>query len=60
MKAKSFDVPPAYSKTIHQSIDPHVSLGIRGIGEASIAGSGQDAVVAEDLLDFQQVYTGFD
>jgi hypothetical protein len=60
MRAKSFDAPPVNAKAIHQSIDQHISLKVGGVGQMGIAGGGQDAVVAEDFLDFQQVDTGFD
>jgi hypothetical protein len=33
---------------------------VGGVGQAGIAGGGEDAVVAEDFLNFQQVNTGFD
>lgn len=60
MKAKSFDASPANGKTIHQRIDQHIGLKVCGVGQMGIACGGQDAVVAEDFLDFQQVDTGFD
>jgi hypothetical protein len=68
MRVKSFDAPPIHGKAIHQGIDQYVGLKVRGIGQVGIAGSGQDAVVAEDFLNFEQVdarpstalRTGFD
>ena len=59
MKATSLDVPPADAKTIHQRIDQHIGLKVGGVGQMGIAGGGQDAVVAEDFLDFQQIDSGF-
>jgi hypothetical protein len=60
MRATSLDAPPVYGKTIHQGIDQHVGLGMGGVCQVGIAGGSQDAMVAEDFLDFQQVDTGFD
>ena len=48
------------AKPIHERINPHIGLKIRGVGQMGIASGGQNAVVAEDFLDFQQVDTGFD
>jgi hypothetical protein len=31
-----------------------------GVGQVGITGGGQDAMVAENFLDFKQVNTGFD
>jgi len=35
-------------------------LKIRGVGQVGVAGSGQNAMVAEDFLNFQQINSGFD
>jgi hypothetical protein len=35
-------------------------LLVRGVGQVGITGSGQDAMVAEDFLDFEQVNARFD
>jgi hypothetical protein len=59
MRAKSFDAPPANAKIIHQGIDQYIGLKVCGIGQVGITSGGQDAVVAEDFLDFQQVDARF-
>jgi hypothetical protein len=33
---------------------------VRGLDQMGITGGGQDAMVAEDFLDFEQVNTRFD
>lgn len=33
---------------------------MRAVGQMGIAGSGENTVVAEDFLHFQQIDTGFD
>jgi predicted kinase len=33
---------------------------VRGVGQVGIAGGGQDTVVAENFLDFEQVNARFD
>jgi hypothetical protein len=35
-------------------------LLVGGVGQMGITGSGQDTVVTEDFLDFEQVNTCFD
>jgi len=35
-------------------------LLVGGVGQMSITGSGQDAMVTEDFLDFEQVNARFD
>jgi hypothetical protein len=60
MTAKSFDPPPVDAKAIHQRIDKLACIPVRTIGQMGIAGRGQDTVVAEDFLDFEQVNARFD
>jgi hypothetical protein len=59
MTAGSFDFPPVDGKAVHQRIDQLAGILIRAGGEMGISGGGQDAVMAEDLLDFEQVDPGF-
>jgi len=33
---------------------------VRGVGQMGITGGGQDTVMTEDFLDFEQVNTRFD
>lgn len=33
---------------------------VRAVGQVGIAGGGQDTMVAEDFLDFEQVNASFD
>jgi hypothetical protein len=60
MTAESFDGPPVQGKAIHQGIDHLAGVPVRASSQVGIAGSGQDTVVAEDFLHFQQIDTGFD
>jgi hypothetical protein len=60
MTTGSFDFPPCDGKVIHQRIDQLAGILIRTGGEMGITGGGQNAVMAEDFLDFEQVDAGFD
>jgi hypothetical protein len=60
MTAGSFHFPPVQDKAIHQSIDHLAGVLIRAVGQVGIAGRGEDTVVAEDFLHFQQIDAGFD
>jgi len=53
-------LPPVQGKAIHQGIDHLVGILIRAVSQMGIAGGGEDTVVAEDFLHFQQIDTGFD
>ena len=56
----SFDIPPVDGEAVHQVIDPLIGIlgGVRS--EVGILGGSQNAAVAQDLLDLQQVKTGLD
>ena len=60
MPGESFDRPPLDGEAIHQGVDPieRVMLGL--VGEVGVAGGGENAVMTEDLLDLDQIDTGFD
>lgn len=60
MTAGSFHFPPVQGKAIHQGIGHLVGVLIRAVGQMGIAGSGEDTMVAEDFLHFQQIDAGFD
>jgi hypothetical protein len=60
MTAGSFDGPPVNGKAVHQGIDQLAGILMRAGSQVGIAGSGQDTVVAEDFLHFQQIDAGFD
>jgi hypothetical protein len=56
----SFDLPPINGEAAHQLIDQLIgALGGMG-GEVGVLGGGQNAAVAQDLLDLQQVKAGLD
>lgn len=40
---------------LHQRFDTSPGRGVGVAGEVGVAGSGEDGMVAEDLLDFQQI-----
>jgi hypothetical protein len=56
----SFDLPPGDAEAIHQAVDPlqRVMLGL--VGEVSVAGGGQNRVMAEEFLDLDQIDAGLD
>ena len=60
MRAESLNFPPGQGKAVHQVIDQLLGVGVRILGEVGIFGGGQDAVVAEDLLYFEQIDTRLD
>jgi hypothetical protein len=60
MRVGSFHFPPVQGKAIHQGIDQLIGVPVRAGSQMGIAGSGQDTVVAEDFLHFQQIDAGFD
>lgn len=60
MTAGSFDGPPVNGKAVHQGIDQLAGILVRAGSQVGIAGGGEDTVVAEDFLHFQQIDTGFD
>jgi hypothetical protein len=60
MRVGSFHLPPVQGKAIHQGIDHLAGVPVRAVGQVGIAGSGEDTMVAEDFLHFQQIDAGFD
>jgi hypothetical protein len=60
MTAKSFDPPSVDAKATYQRIDKLACIPVRTIGQVGIASGGQDTVVAEDFLDFEQINARFD
>lgn len=51
--------PPVDDKTVHQGIDELTCIAIGSVGQVRITGSGQNTVVTENFLDFEQVDAGF-
>jgi hypothetical protein len=47
-------------KAAHQGFYAHAHLGVGVAGQVGVARGGQNAVVAQNLLYFQQVNAGFD
>jgi len=60
MRAESFDFPPVDGKAVHQLIDRLCGVMVRDGGQVSVFGGGQDGVVTQDLLYFEQVDARFD
>jgi len=60
MRAGSVDLPPVNGKAVQQRIDALRCLLVGRGAQVSIVGGGQDGVVTEDFLDFEQVNAGFD
>ncbi len=60
MTAGSFDFPPIDGKAIHQIVDDLVGVIVRVGCQVGVFGGGQDGVVTEDFLYFEQVDAGFD
>jgi hypothetical protein len=60
MPGESFDRPPFDGEAIHQGVDPIQCVMLGLVGEVGVAGGGENAVMTEDLLDLDQIDTGFD
>gem|GEM_PF-6206777 len=60
MRARSFGLPPSDGEAIHQLVDDLLGVTLCIGCEVGLAGGGEDRVVAEDLLHFQQIHTGLD
>lgn len=60
MKGESFDFPPCDGEAIHQRIDQRVGIAVRSGCQVGVSGGGEDTVVAEDFLHFEQVDARFD
>ena len=56
----SFDRPPGDGEAVHQAVDPVDGMMLGLVGQVGIAGGGEYRVMAENLLDFEQVDAGFD
>lgn len=54
------DVPPGEGEGVHEGVDAIDGLVLGAIGEVGVAGGGEDRVVAEDLLDLDQIDAGLD
>lgn len=57
MKERSFYVPPFEGKAAHQFINQLKGIAVRMGSQAGIFGGGQDTVVAENFLYFEQANT---
>ena len=60
MRAESFDFPPCDGEAVHQLIDHLGGVMVCAGGQVSVFGGGQDGVVTEDFLYFEQVDARFD
>ena len=60
MPGESFGRPPLDGEAIHQGVDPIECVMLGLVGEVGVAGGGENAVMTEDLLDLDQIDTGFD
>jgi hypothetical protein len=47
-------------KARHQGLDANTGFGVGVIGEVGVAGGGENGIVAQNLLNFQQVNAGLD
>ena len=60
MQGRSFDTSPIEAESCHQSLDANTGQIVGVAGEMGIARGGQNAVMAQNLLNFKQVNSGFD
>ena len=60
MRAESLDFPPCDGEAVHQLIDHLCGVMVGASGQASVFGGGQDGMVTEDFLYFEQVDARFD
>ena len=60
MRAGSFDRAPVDGEAIHQAVDAVDGVMLGLVGQVRVADGGENGVMAEDLLDFDQVDAGFD
>ncbi len=60
MIEESFDFPPIDGKAVHQIIDDFLCVVVCAGCEVGVPSGGQDGAMAEDLLDFEKIYTSFD
>ena len=58
--APSLDRPPAQVEAAHQGIDALGSQCLALAGQVGVAVGGEDAVVAQDVLNVLQADTGLD
>ena len=59
MPGGSFDGAPSHGKSAHQDVDAIYRLMLRLIGEMGVANRGQNGLMAEDFLNLDQIYAGF-
>ena len=59
MQAGSFDLPPGDGEAIHQAVDPFEGVMLGLVGQVGVAGGGENRVMAEEFLHFDQVNTRF-
>jgi hypothetical protein len=60
MRAGSFDVPPIDAKAVDQGVDLLGGLVIGDGAQVGVFSGGEDRVMTEDFLDFEQVDARFD
>ena len=53
------DGPPVDDKAIHQGIDELSGIAVGTVGQMGIPSGGQNTVVTESFLDFEQVASPF-
>ena len=56
----SINYPPIDMEAAHQGFNSNTGFGVGVTGEVGIAGGGENAVVAQNLLHLQQIDTGLD
>ncbi len=59
MRLRSFDLPPANGKTLHQLIDGFACIICCMGSKMGVSAGGQDAAVAKNLLNLKQINTSF-
>jgi hypothetical protein len=59
MPGGSFDSPPADAEAIHQVVDAVDGMVLGLVGQMRVADSGENGVMAEELLYLDQIYTRF-
>ncbi len=51
---------PSYGKAVHQGVDGLTVILVGSGGQMCVSGGCQDADVAEDFLQFNEINTGFE
>ena len=55
----SFDCAPGHGKATHDGVDTIDGLMLSLIREMGVANGGQNGLMAQDLLNLNQIHTGF-